>query len=174
MDQKFAIILTEGGHTNSLGRAEDVVRVVLADKNRLEELYQCMFDDDAWVRMRAADSLEKVCRVKPEWFKPYASRFISELSDSTQPSIQWHLAQMYRQIDLTDEERRIVINWLKQLIASIDVDWIVSANVMETLLHLSNADHIDKSEIQSLFEIQRQHKSKSVVRKANKLLDQIK
>jgi HEAT repeat protein len=33
----------------------------LHDPERLEELYSCLFNEDAWVRMRAADALENLC-----------------------------------------------------------------------------------------------------------------
>ena len=95
MKEKFADALTLGGKSNSLGRAGEVVDTVLGDKSRLGELYDCLFLEDAWVRMRAADALEKVCRVHPEWIESYIDRFEDELAISDQPSIQWHLAQIY-------------------------------------------------------------------------------
>src|SRR5438552_3106136 len=105
-------MLTAGGHANSLGRVSEVIDSVLNHKLRLDELYECMFDDDAWVRMRAADAIEKVCRIHPDWLLPYIERFAEELSTSNQPSIQWHLAQMYKQVDLTSEQKHLAIDWL--------------------------------------------------------------
>ena len=174
MSQTFASILAEGGHTNSLGRTEELVQIVLADKSRLEELYLCMFDDDAWVRMRAADGIEKVCRVRPEWIKYYTGRFIKELSNRTQPSIQWHLAQIYRQVELSDSEGALIIKWLKRLISTVEVDWIVSANVMETLVQFAEAGQIKRADTLELLKIQKQHKSKSVVRRADKMIERLK
>lgn len=54
MIQTFAAMHAEGGHANSLGRVNDVIELVLPDRPCLDELYACLFDDDAWVRMRAA------------------------------------------------------------------------------------------------------------------------
>jgi hypothetical protein len=58
MPEAFATVLSIGGTSNSLGRAEEVVQIVLADESRLDELFECLFDDE-WLRMRAIDALEK-------------------------------------------------------------------------------------------------------------------
>lgn len=172
MPETFSEILTVGGKSNSLGRAEEVIDIVLHDKSRLEELYQCVFDEDAWVRMRAADSLEKVCRVYSSWLEPYIQRFEKELASSNQPSIQWHLAQMYAQVRLTDSQQTFAIKWLKKLVSTIEVDWIVAANAMETLAQFARNGKIRHEELILILRIQLGHKSKAVVKRANKLLEE--
>jgi hypothetical protein len=172
MKETFAEILVVGGKTNSLGRADEVINYVLKDPSRLNELYKCLFEDNAWVRMRAADSLEKICRIHPEWLEPYIDRFSSELSASTQPSIQWHLAQIYREITLSDTQKRFAIDWLKKLLSSKEVDWIVAANSMDTLAQFTRDGSVPVSEIISLLKIQQRHKSKAVVKRADKFLDE--
>ena len=71
MKDTFVEILAVGGKTNSLGRTEEVIQAVLRDNNLLEELYKCVFNDDAWVRMRAIDAFEKICREHPDWITQY-------------------------------------------------------------------------------------------------------
>lgn len=137
MTERINKILESGGHANTLGRVNDVIKIVLADKSRLDELYECLFNEDAWVRMRAADALEKICRQHPDWLELYIDRFESELADSEQSSIQWHLAQIYRQVNLTEEQRHVAIKWLSLLLSTKDVDWIVSANAMDTLANFT-------------------------------------
>lgn len=170
MSEKFAEILTSGGHANSLGRVNEVIETTLSNKLRLDELYDCMFDNDAWVRMRAADAFEKICRVHPEWLLPYVEKIADELSTSSQPSIQWHLAQIYRQVVLTNEQKHFAIDWLKKLLSSKEVDWIVATNAMDTLATFIKDNSFAVAEMIPLLEIQQQHKSKSVVRRADKLL----
>jgi hypothetical protein len=170
MMEKFEEILKVGGKSNSLGRADEVVELVLHDRKRLEELYDCIFSIDAWVRMRAIDSLEKVCRQHPEWLVPYIDKIQSELNRNTQPSIQWHLAQIYAQVSLTIGQKTIVIKWLQDLLSSTDIDWIVSANAMQALVKFTKEDSVPRDTTLLLLKIQQEHKSKSVVKKANKLL----
>jgi hypothetical protein len=171
--EKFADILKVGGKTNSLGRAGEVLNTVLGDKSMLVELYDCLFADDAWVRMRAADCLEKVCRVHPDWIEPYIDRMLHDLVSSKQPSIQWHLAQMIVEVKLTEDQRQHAIAWLKKLLSSIEVDWIVSVNSMKTLVQFSHEGTLAKGEVMPLFEIQRQHTSNTVRKKAAQFLQDI-
>ena len=70
MTERLADMLAVGGHANSLGLGSEVVELVLKDKPRLDELYNCLFNADSWVRMRAADALEKICRQRSEWLLP--------------------------------------------------------------------------------------------------------
>lgn len=173
MHESFAELLTAGGKTNSLGRADEVIAAVLADPQLLEELYHCLFNDNAWVRMRAADSLEKVCRQQPQWLEQYIDRLQSELSGSNQASIQWHLAQIYKQVRLTPVQKRRAIKWLSDLLATTDVDWIVAANSMETLAHFARGGAVPPERFKQLVQLQTQHRSKAVVKRANKLLGQM-
>lgn len=173
MSQKFAEILIEGGKSNSLGRASEVIESVLKDDSRLGELYACLFEKDAWVRMRAADALEKICRVHPEWLLPYVDKFLDELSSSSQPSIQWHLAQMYRQVDLSPKQKARAIDWLKRLISTNQTDWIVAANTMDTLVQFTKDGSVSTPETIKLLKIQQTHKSNAVVKRAAKLLAEL-
>lgn len=170
MNEPFAQVLAVGGKSNSLGRAEEVVQLVLDDESQLEQLYNCLFEDDAWVRMRAVDALEKVCRERPEWFEPYVDRFFREIASHAQPSIQWHLAQMFAEINLTPKQRNQAVDWLVERLQTMDVDWIVSANSMKTLTQFTQAGYFPQDELIPLLRKQQHHKSKSVVKRATKLL----
>ena len=173
MSEPFADVLTVGGRSNSLGRVDEVVAIVLADRSRLEELYACLFDEDAWVRMRAADALEKVCREAPDSLLPYIDRFAAELTGSTQPSIRWHLAQIYRQVPLTAGQKAFAIGWLEGLLAEPGLDWIVAANAMETLAAFVRDGSVPVQQVAPLFEGQRRHRSRAVVRRADRLLSEL-
>lgn len=170
MRDDFAEMLLVGGKSNSLGLAGDVVQAVLDHPGRLEELYQCLFHEDAWARMRAADSIEKVCREHPEWLLPYIDRFQRDLAAHPQPSIQWHLAQMYRQVELTPRQKASALDWLAKRISTTDVDWVVSANTMVTLMQFTADGSFPRGEMSRLLQTQQRHKSKAVVRRAGKLL----
>jgi len=170
MDEQFAEALMAGGHANSLGRVNEVIEAVLNNKSRLSELYGCLFEEDAWVRMRAADALEKICRERPDWLLPYIDKFPKELAVSSQPSVQWHLAQIYREVALNPEQKRFAADWLAGLLSAPNTDWIVAANAMDTLAKFTKEGDFPKNELIKLLTVQQQHKSKSVVRRAGKLL----
>ncbi len=170
MNENFKEILIVGGKSNSLGRVNDVIEIVLANKARLDELYNCLFEKDPWLRMRAADALEKICRINHDWFQPYIKRFLGELTVCTQASIQWHMAQIFRQVKLTKKQKLEAITWLKALISTKDVDWIVSANTMITLFQFTQDGSFSNDEMRVLLKIQQSHKSNAVIKRANKFL----
>lgn len=55
MPEPFAEML-QGRPRNSLGRAEEVVNIVLADRPRLDELFASLADSDELVCLRAGDA----------------------------------------------------------------------------------------------------------------------
>ena len=127
----------------------------------------------SWVRMRAADALEKICRVHPDWLEPYIDKFSSDFATSTQPSIQWHMAQIYRQVQLTTEQKEFAIKWLKNLLSSTTTDWIVSANAMDSLAKLTQEGLLSEKALIPLLEIQCGHKTNAVSNRAHKLLTEL-
>lgn len=170
MNEPFEQMLAEGGRSNSLGRVNEVIKLVLADDSRLEELYETMHHEDAWVRMRAADAFEKVCRQNPKRIQPYIDRFQGELSESLQPSIQWHIAQIYTQVELSEPQKKFAIAWLTTLLRSADVDWIVAANAMDALGYFTRSGDIERYDLLGTVHTQLNHKSKAVVKRAQTIL----
>ena len=163
-------MLAAGGKTNALGRANEVIDLFKNDPSRLGELYDCLAHEDAWIRMRAIDSLEKICREHPEWIEPYIERFQNELSASDQPSIQWHLAQIYGQVILKPDQKLRATQWLKHLLSTREVDWIVAANAMDTLVKFAGDGSVPFADVVPLLKVQQGHKSSAVVKRAGKLL----
>lgn len=113
-----------GGNPRSLGRADEVAAIVLADPALLDELFACLGSPDDIVRMRAADALEKVCRQHPEWVEPYVDRLLRDASAIDQPSVQWHLAQMLGEVHLTGGRRELAAAILRRNLEQAS-DWIV-------------------------------------------------
>jgi hypothetical protein len=171
--EKFIDILQAGGKTNSLGRAGEVFTMVRNDPSRMDELFECIKAEDAWVRMRAIDTFEKLIKGDPKLVRPYLPLILADLVKSSQPSIQWHLAQIFGEVELNDQQRTDAITWLKSKIASTDVDWIVSVNVMKSLLHFYKAGFVPKEELAILFNVQSDHASKSVRKKAEMFLKEL-
>ena len=168
--EAFADVLAEGGRSNSLGCAGEVVNAVLADRERLDELWACISHEDPYVRMRAIDAFEKIVNEQPTRADPYVPRIVDELTASRQPSIQWHVAQLFPQVRLEDGQRERAIAWLMAQLATTDVDWIVSVNCMRTLLNFRNRGHVGAEVLRPLFEVQGDHHSKTVRRKADGFL----
>lgn len=133
MDKPFEKMLT-GGHPNSLGRTVEVVEIVLADRDRLEELYACYRSDDEVVRLRTSNALKRISREKPEWLVPLIDGFLTEIADLDQASAQWTLADLFETLAplLTPAQRQQAEAVLKRNLAHHH-DWIVLNQTMKTL-----------------------------------------
>ena len=171
--ESFEDIFMSGGHTNSLGRSAEVLTNVLSDQPKIDELFSCIYSQDAWVRMRAIDTFEKIIKVNPTWAEPYTDKLISELTQKSQPSIQWHLAQLFTEIQLNVDQKEKVMLWLTDLLSSPDIDWIVSANAMIALQFFYLQNDINTQDFTTLLSIQSHHTSKSVRKKALSIMDSI-
>lgn len=172
MPEAFADML-EGGHHNSLGRAEEVVGVVLADCARLGELFACLAHGDELVRMRAGDALEKVCRERPGWFETYVEQLLGAVGQIEQPSIQWHVAQMLQHLRgrLSDEQARRATELLRRNLTR-STDWIVLNVTMDVLAEWARDDPALAAWLAAELRRLRGDGRKSVARRAsNRLAD---
>ena len=166
----FEEILQAGGRTNSLGRADEVLAKVLVDKELLDDLYECTKSADAWVRMRAIDTFEKVCRQHPGWIEPYVDKIQAELSDDEQQaSIKWHIAQIYTQVKLREPQKRFALDWLTRQLGTTQTDWIVAVNSMKALTYFTRRGECPRESLVKLLAIQKSHKSPAVIKKVDKL-----
>ncbi len=164
--EPFAEVLRAGGHSNSLGRSAEVLELLRRDAARLDELVACLEDDDAWVRMRAVDTLEKLVREDPALGQPYLGRILGDLARSDQPSVQWHVAQLLDLLTLTPAEQETALRWLTARVTTTEVDWIVATQSMATLVSFARQGVVAPEEVAPLLEVQTGHRSASVRRKA--------
>lgn len=128
-----------GGDPRSLGDVEEVIDSVIGDPAQLDELFTCLFCEDAVVRMRAADGLEKLARRRPELLVPYIGRLLDEVAAIEQPSVQWHLAQIVAEVPLHPSQRRRAVEILKRSLERAD-NWIVLNSTIEALGRLAQDD----------------------------------
>jgi hypothetical protein len=169
----FAQML-RGGHPNSLGRAVEVVDIVLADNMRLEELYACYFDDDEVVRLRVSNAFKRIWREDKMLVVPYVDRFISEISAIEQASTQWTMAQLFDELRdyLTAEQTQNAINILKRNLTAWE-DWIVLNNTMQALTQWAKKDADLRAWLMPILQERAEDSRKSVAKTANKCLKQL-
>lgn len=127
-----------GGDRRSIGRSADVVRHVLGDASRFSILIDGLSHDDPLIRMRCADTAEKVSSEHPEWLQPFKGELIEIAASSTQQEVRWHLAQMLPRLKLSDRERHAVIALLYDYLD--DKSRIVKAFGMTALAELASHD----------------------------------
>ena len=170
MEETFESMLT-GGHPNSLGRTLEVVDTVLANPERLEDLYRCYFSNDEVVRLRTSNGIKRVCKEHPDWLIPYIDRFIDEISQIDQASTQWTLANLF---ELLESRMSVGQKEKAQAIMQRNLtahnDWIVLNNSMQVLGDWSKDDPGLATWLKPHLERLSSNSRKSVAKRAAKLL----
>ena len=161
-----------GGNPRTLGRAEEIVGIVLGQPGRLAELFECVFSDDEIVRLRAGDALEKVCRQRPELFQSYVPRLLNEVSKIDQPSVQWHLAQMLAEVRLDAKDKAAAVRLLKRNLSQ-SKDWIVINCTMDSLAKFSRENPRLRQWFIGVLREYQTNEYKSISSRAKKLLAQL-
>ena len=99
----------KGGDRRSIGRVDEVVNSVLGSAFLFEELINGLSSDDPILRMRTADAVEKVTRVRPELLAPHKKSLIRLAGDTDQQEVRWHMAQILPRLALKPDERRNIV-----------------------------------------------------------------
>lgn len=168
---KFETQLT-GDHPNSLGNTEEVVAIILKDRSKLQDLYDCYKSDDEVVRLRVSSAMKRICKAQPDWIMEYLDRFQSEICNLDQPSAKWSLAQMFMWLDekMDDMQRQRAIEIMKHNLETDD-DWIVQNTTADSLAYFARSDARIREWLLPRLEKMKSSRHNSVVRKAHKLID---
>ncbi len=156
-----------GGSKRELRNAA-VVDAVLADPARVHELFACVLDDDEYVRMRASDALEKVCRAAPAIVEPLTIRILAEMPTVDQPSVQWHFAQIATELALTRRQRDRAVAVLKRNLDRYR-DWIVVNLTLQALAFFAETDPALRADLLVKLDAYLLDHRKSVAARARKL-----
>ena len=140
MTETFEEMLT-GGHPNSLGRTEEVVEHVLADRKKLSELYQTYFSNDEVVRLRVSSAMKRVTIAHPDWTMDYMDGLQSEIAKIDQASTQWTLAILFdlTRALLSPSQKSKALGIMKNNLANHQ-DWIVINTTMQVLYDWGEED----------------------------------
>lgn len=125
----------EGGDRRSIGRSEEAVADVLANPGLFSILVEGLSAGDDIVRMRAADAMEKVSLIHPEYLRPYKKLLIGLAAKSGQKEIRWHLAQMLPRLKLGKSDTQQVIGILTAYFS--DNSSIVKTLAMQALAEIA-------------------------------------
>lgn len=163
-----------GGHPNSLGRTVEVVDAVLADRSRLDDLYQCYFCSDAVVRLRVSSAMKRVTIEQPDWMMDYIDRLQSDVAAIDQASAQWTLALIFDVLAdrLSPGQRSRAVEIMKDNLVH-DGDWIVLNNSMKVLGKWAKNDPELAQSLQPQARRLLDDHRKSVASNARKLLDEV-
>ncbi len=127
-----------GSDRRSIGKSNQVVKLVLRDTALFDIVFNGMFESDPVLRMRCADAVEKITARNPGLLQPHKKELICHLAHSEQQEVRWHVAQMFSRLKLTPRERYAVIEILDDYLT--DKSSIVKTFAMQALADLAAQD----------------------------------
>lgn len=147
--QKIAAML-EGLDRRSIGRANEVARLVLRHPRRFRELIACLWNENPGLRSRAADAAEKVSGKKPRLLDRYKTELLGLLAETEQIELRWHLAAMIPRLHLIPAERHRAVAALHRYLD--DRSSIVKTSALQGLTDLAQNDAGLRAKVKQLLE----------------------
>jgi HEAT repeat protein len=138
MPRKHILPLLQGGDRRTIGRADQVAEIVSKEPELFPELIAGLWSEDPLVRMRAADSAEKVTRKNRDLLLPYKRELLGLIAETGQQELRWHLAAMVPRLRLNAKERQIAISSLNSYLE--DRSSIVKTFALQGLADLAQDD----------------------------------
>ncbi len=160
-----------GGDRRSIGRVSEVVADVLNDPTLFEAVFHGMFSDDPIIRMRSADAVEKITARHPEYLQPYKTKLLQQVARIEQQETRWHVAQMIPRLELSEEERVVVVEILLGYLH--DKSRIVKTFSMQALADLAEQDASLRSLVITLLEELTRTGSPAMRSRGRKLLEKL-
>ena len=124
-------LLHEGKDRISVGRAEEVASLVLAQPESFSSLMECLWDNDPGVVNRAAHALERVTRDRHPGpiaqLNSWKSSILGLLTEAKENKLRWHLALVVPRLTLSRPE---IIRAAEALQAWLEDD---SSSIVKTM-----------------------------------------
>ncbi len=162
----------EGGDLRSIGRANEVARVVGHDQKLFDEIFDGMFHEDPVVRSRSADAVEKSSKQFPYLLQSHRKNLIAQLQNFNQQEVQWHIALMLGRIELTKKETAIVIDTLLRWLDE-SKSIIVKVHCLQSLTDIALTNTWFKDEATMVIEEQMLKGSAAIKARGRMLLKQL-
>jgi hypothetical protein len=161
----------ESGDRRSIGRVSEVVEEVLNDPSLFEVVFNAMLSDDPIIRMRSADAVEKITAKYPEYLQPYKEKLIQQVAKIDQQEVRWHVAQMFPRLELSEEERAVIVEILLGYLN--DKSKIVKTFSMQALADFAERDASLRFKVIQLLEELTRTGSPAMRSRGRKLLEEL-
>jgi hypothetical protein len=164
--------MLKGGDRRSIGKSNQIAKLVLSNPERFAELLECFWDENPIVRMRAADAAEKVTVARPKLLKPHKQELLGLLAEAEQIELRWHLALMVPRLGLSGAERKHAGAALQRYLD--DRSSIVKTLALQGLADLARKDASLRKPVRRILEESLQTGTAAMKARARKLLKELK
>jgi len=161
-----------GVDRRSIGKSNEAVAEILADPNLFGVLFNGMLSDDPVLRMRCADTVERISAQHPEYLRPYKKKLLQQVAGIEQQEVRWHAAQLFSRVALSAKERLAVVDILAEYLK--DESKIVKTFSMQALADIAAQDETLRAPIIKQLEKLTRTGSPAMKARGKKLLAKLK
>lgn len=142
-----------GGHPSTIGRAREVAQQVLSARERLDELFDGIAEDNPTIRHRAIRAVAEVSAVQPDWLAPNKEDFLEHMMAMDHWIVRANVCKILPRIpNLSAAERRRMFRWAESLLN--DSSSVVKACALDCLSRLSLAPGFPRERKQAAAQVQ--------------------
>jgi hypothetical protein len=164
--------LLSGNDRRSIGKSDGVVALVIRNEKLFDELFNCLYSDSDVIRMRAADTIQKIVALKPDLIKKYKNEVLNKIAKIDQQEVRWHVAQSIPYLGLTKSDTKIAYKILIEYLK--DNSKIVKTFSMQALSDLTDIEPSLKHKVIKIIEFQLKNASPAMLSRGNKLIKKLK
>jgi hypothetical protein len=165
---KTILSLLAGGDRRTIGAADKVAAMVSKDLTLFSGLIGGLWSEDALIRMRAADAVEKVTRKHRALLWPYKRELLGLMKTAEQQELRWHLAAMVPRLFFSETEREIAVAELKRYLD--DRSSIVQTFALQGLADMAEAHPAMRAEVIEILHAATREGTPAMKARARKLL----
>ncbi len=107
-----------GGDLRSEGRAEEVALEISNDPSLLRALTEGLHSDDKVIRARTCMTMEVLSREHPDLLASTIPQLIELASTDTVSQVRWHIAQVFGNVPMSDDDAERIIPILYEYLSS--------------------------------------------------------
>ncbi len=118
-----------GGDLRSDGLATEVAAIVLQNSGLIPDLLEGLAHREDVVRGRAADALEKITRVRPDYLIEHLAIILEVAGNDPVPMVRWHLAMVLGHLAMYSESHALMVRVLFEMLGDESVfvrSWAIS------------------------------------------------
>ena len=172
MRRQRLVEILRGGDRRSIGKSNHIAKLVLREPGRFRDLFQCLWDEDPVVRMRAADAAEKATVARPRLLNPHKQELLGLLAEAEQIELRWHVALMVPRLALSKPERTRAAAALQRYLE--DPSSIVKTFALQGLADLAEQDRSLRETVKSALKGSLETGTAAMKARARKLLRKLK
>ncbi|HEX6223586.1 MAG TPA: hypothetical protein VFZ52_04210 [Chryseolinea sp.] len=120
------------------------------DQGKFDNLFHLVFHNERTLVIRAANAIEKITAIRPEFLTPHKNQLLEALNTAHHKELKWHIARIIARVDLTETELNDVWHKLSYWVLNKSESKSARVNALKGLFDLSIANPVLKDDFEKI------------------------